>query len=314
MKEELAALPPSRDEALAELHGLVRAAGSLLLTPGGLVCEVRGERAVVPRRVYRLCRALDAPRPLLAVRRSPGKAGGRFVCRWAHAGDLLIRLHLLGPDGRPRALPPRRLAGGRLASAFLRGFFLGAGSVDDPARDHHLELDVDGAAPGVAEAVLAALASLGIAARDFPRRGRRIVYLKDGAAISECLAALGAAGAVLRYEEQRIRHEVRAQVNRLVNAETANLGKSGVAGLAQIADIHRLEAAGRLAGLPAPVRDVAAARLAYPEASLRELGGLLRPPVGKSAVQYRIGVIRKLARRLGADPGARCNGGPAERG
>ena len=301
-------------EALAELHGLVRAAGSMILTPTGPVCEVRGERAVIPRRVYRLCRVLAVPRPLLAVRRSKGRAGGRFVCRWPDAHGLLTRLALVDADLRPKDAPPRRFTGPRLAPAFLRGFFLGAGSVDDPARDHHLELELAGGVPRLEAALIAALAQLGLLPGAVPRRARRVIYLKRADAIVEFLGALGAGSTVLRYEEQRIRHEVRAQVNRLVNAETANLGKAGVAGMAQVAQIRLLQTTGRLEALPAAVQAVAHARLAHPEASLRELGGLLDPPVGKSAVQYRLAVIRRWAGQEGPGPGTRCKGGPAEGG
>ena len=301
-------------EAAAEMHGLVRAAGHMILTPAGPVCEIRGERAVIPRRVFRLCRVLDVPRPLVAVRRSGGRAGGRFVCRWPDAGALLQRLGLVDAALRPQQAPPRRFTGVRLAPALLRGFFLGAGSVDDPARDHHLELEVSGGAPAQEAALLTAMGRLGLQASVFPRRARRVVYLKRADAIVELLAAMGAAATVLRYEEQRIRREVRSRVNRLVNAETANLGKAGAAALVQVAQIRRLEATGRLAALPAPVQAVAHARLAHPEASLRELGGLMEPPVGKSAVQYRLAVIRRVAGAEAPDPPTRCKGGPAEGG
>lgn len=286
----------------------------MILSPAGTLCEVRGERAVVPRRVYRLCQVLGVPRPQLVVRRSKGRAGGRFICRWQHAQALLRRLGLVDAALRPRDAPPRRFSGARLAPAFLRGFFLGAGSVDDPARDHHLELELAGDAPRLEAALVQALAQLGLEPGAFPRRARRVVYLKRADAIVEFLGALGAGTTVLRYEEQRIRREVRAQVNRLVNAETANLGKAGVAGMVQVAQIRRLQTTGRLDALPAAVQAVAHARLAHPEASLRELGGLLDPPVGKSAVQYRLGVIRRWAGENGPDPGTRCKGGPAEGG
>lgn len=286
----------------------------MILTPSGPVCEVRGERAVIPRRVFALCRVLGLPRPLLAVRRSSGRAGGRFICRWPVAGPVLAQLALVDAALRPRPAPPRRWTGARLAPDFLRGFFLGAGSVDDPARDHHLELEVPVEARALELAVIEALGRLGLHPGVVERRARRVIYLKRADAIVEFLAAVGATGTVLRYEEQRIRHEVRAQVNRLVNAETANLGKAAAAAMEQVAHIRRLEATGRLQRLPRSIQVVAQARLDHPEASLRELGGLVDPPVGKSAVQYRLAVIRRLAGVAGPDPPTRCKGGSAEGG
>lgn len=302
VKEELCTLPVRGESARAELHGLVRAAGSLLLRPpaGGAGgprpgLEIRCARAVVARRAHRLIREVAGVRPLLLVRRDPGAAGGRFVCRVGDAAAMLRQLGLTDRAGRPRPRVPAGLRSARLAPALLRGFFLGAGSVDDPVRDHHLELDADGDAPALAEDLLGALAALGLRGRAAPRRARLVVYLKDGEAIGELLGAMGAGRALLSYEEQRIRRQVRGEVNRLVNAETANLHKSAETGVQQALALAALRAAGRLEGLPAGLRDLALARIDHPEASLRELGQLLRPPLTKSGVQHR---LRALTTRL----------------
>ena len=308
VKEELCTLsvPPAglrrHSPATAELHGLMRAAGSLLLTAGesgppAVACEVRCERAVVARRAHRLFREAVGRRPLLAVRRSGGKAGGRFACRLPHAGPALRALGLLDASGRPRSRIPAPLLRPALAPALLRGFFLGAGSVDDPASDHHLELDVDGNAPGVAADLGRALLALGLASRSARRRGHVVVYLKDAESIAALLAAMGAGTALMRYEEQRIRRDVRGRVNRLVNAEAANIGKAAIAGLEQREDMLVLAARGVLEHLPADLQGVARARLGHPEASLRELGEMCDPPLGKSAVQRRVAALRRLARR-----------------
>jgi DNA-binding protein WhiA len=260
----------------------------------------------VARRAYRLFRAAAGVRPVLAVRRGPGPAGGRFVCRLAPAAPALGALGLLDREGRPLPRIPSGLLRPGRAPALLRGFFLGAGSVDDPARDHHLEFVVAEDAPAVADDLRAALAGLGCPARRSGRRGRIVVYLKDGAAIASLLGAMGAAQAMLRYEEQRVRRDVRGRVNRLVNAETANIGKAAIAGLRQREDVQALAASGALERLPADLQAVARARLGHPEASLREIGELCDPPLGKSAVQRRMAALRRMVR-------AGRPGGPAAR-
>lgn len=296
VKDELCGLPAAGEAARAELHGLMRAAG--VLPPGApAVCEVRCARAVVARRAYRLFRAVSGVRPRLLVRRGAGAADGRFLCRVAEASAVLAAAGLTTPTGRARPRLPAPLLAPRLAPALLRGFFLGAGSVDDPARDHHLELDVDGGAPEVADGLMRAMEVCGLRGRCARRRRRLVVYLKDGEAITTLLAAMGATSALLVYEEQRIRRQVRGDVNRLVNAETANLGKSAAAGVRQAQAISRLQSSGRLAALPEPLRAVALARLQHPEASLRELGELLQPPLGKSGVQHRLRALSRLASR-----------------
>lgn len=305
-KEELCALPiGAAAQVVAELHGLVRAAGSLLIGSGsGLVCEVRVDRAPVARRAYRLFRAVTGVRPALGMRATRRPGGGRFVCRSSNAREALIALGLLDRAGRPDPRVPRRLRTERSAPALLRGFFLGAGSVDNPGRDHHLELEVDGEAPQLAADLVAALAAMGISARTMPRRGRLVVYVKDGEAIAGLLGAMGASAALLDYEEQRIRRNMRSRVNRLVNADTANISKAAIAGLAQVQDIEALTAAGILPRLARDLRAVAQARLSHPEASLRELGELCDPPLGKSSVQRRMDYLRKLATGRAAPPHA----------
>jgi DNA-binding protein WhiA len=306
VKEELAArpvaarrVPPSRpaSAAAAELHGLLRAAGQVVPPgPDGLRgCELRADRAVVARRAYRLFAAVLGVRPALTVRRAG--AGGRFACRVPDAGAALRGLGLLDRAGRLRPRPPAALLRPPLAAAFLRGFFLGAGSVDDPARDHHLEFVVPAGSPAVAAGLARALRACGLPARRSRRRGRSVVYLKDGGAIAALLAQMGAGAALMRYEEQRIRRDVRGRVNRQVNAETANIGKAALAGLRQREDVLALRAAGLLPGLPSDLQAVARARLDHPEASLREIGALCDPPLGKSAVQRRMAALRRLARR-----------------
>lgn len=330
VKEELCAQPRSAAQARAELHGLIRAAGSLLVSgaaaaPSGsgpqggsgarqqgspaLACEVRCTRPVVVRRVYRLLRDALGARPVLLVRRSAGRAGGRFVCRLADARSVLGGLGLTDRAGRPRDHVPAALRRRPLAAAMVRGFFLGAGSIDDPTRDHHLEFEVDGGSWGVAEDLVGALAALGVRAHRARRRGRILIYLKDAAAITTLLAAMGAGASLLAYEEQCIRRQVRSAVNRLVNAETANLEKAAATGAEQALALRSL-AGGRLDDLPEGLRAVALARLGHPEASLRELGQLLHPPLGKSGVQHRLAALRAF---LAGGPGERAGRGRSRR-
>ena len=270
-----------------------------LPAPSPLACEIRCARAVVARRAYRLFREVTGTRPVLLVRRSSGTADGRFVCRLAGAAPALHDLGLLPGAGRRAQAIPAALRRPSQAPALLRGFFLGAGSVDDPARDHHLEFEVDAAQREVATGLLAALAALGVRGRSAARRGRIVVYLKDAAAIAVLLGAMGAGSALLVYEEQRIRKQVRGDVNRLVNAETANLSKAAAAGVVQARSARALRDAGLLETLPSGLREVALLRLHHPEASLREIGALLHPPLGKSGVQHRLEVIRRLAHGRG---------------
>ncbi len=172
--------------------------------------------------------------------------------------------------------------------AFLRGACLGAGTLVTPARGYHLEFALPAAA--TADAVSTALAAFEITPGRYRRRGRWVVYVKEAEQIARCLAALGASRAVMEFEGFRVVQEMRAQVNRRTNTETANLNKSIRAAVEQTAGVRRLEAAGRLERLPDALRSAAALRLAYPKATLQELAE--QAGLSKSAMNGRL-------RRLG---------------
>jgi hypothetical protein len=179
------------------------------------------------------------------------------------------------------------------AVSYLRGAFLGGGFVADPHGDFHFELTAE--SDQLAHDLVKLMARFGIEAKLARRRGLYAVYLKGAEPIVTFLALAGAHRALLRTEDVRILKSMRNDVNRLVNAETANLEKSAEAAMSQVADIQRLADTRGLDGLPKALRELAALRLEHPEVSLRELGELADPPLSKSAVYHRIRRIEALA-------------------
>jgi DNA-binding protein WhiA len=194
--------------------------------------------------------------------------------------------------GVPGALVRRRDA----AACYLRGAFLGRGSVSSPTREPHMEIGVpdERTACGLA-ALLTRLdlpASTGVRADQDLHR----VLLKSGETIGRALATMGATSAYLAWEDGRIRREVRGGAVRLANADHANLRRSVAAAMAQVALVESAVAQLGWDALPAGVADVAALRLTNPEASLAELGALLHPPRSKGAVLARLRRLQELAR------------------
>lgn len=178
--------------------------------------------------------------------------------------------------------------------AYLRGAFLGGGSVNRPAAGYHLEL-VTGSYQ-FAQLLLSLLKHMELPVGITDRKNDYIVYLKESDAIVDFLAMLEAERAVDELESARNLKEIRNQVNRLVNCETANLQKTVDAAGRQIADIRRLAAAGCIEELPPPLRAAAKARLANPDATLSELAGLLG--IGKSGINHRLRRLAGLAADL----------------
>ncbi len=301
VRQELASRPLGSDrEVWAELAGLVRCAGRLTLGGGGVGqgLTVATTSGAVARRTYALVQHRFALRPDLAVR----AAGGvhRRATYEVRISDATARvasdLGLVDDHGRPiTALPVA--PGERHTVAFLRGAVLACASFSAPGRDPHLEV-VPGS-PAVADAIAALLShELDTSVRS-AADGRGRVVLKSGETIGEVLVLVGATGAFLRWDEQRMRRQLRGEATRLANADAANLRRSIDAAREQIRAVQRVIIRLGWEALDDELREVALARLANPQASLTEVGQLLDPPVGKSAVHRR---LRRLIDLETADP------------
>ncbi|MGI6036961.1 MAG: DNA-binding protein WhiA [Limnochordia bacterium] len=179
--------------------------------------------------------------------------------------------------------------------SFLRGAFLARGSISNPDRGYHLEFRID-ARQG--EEIYGALQSLGFRPRVSRGKKGTLIYLKEAEQISRLLNMLGAHRALFNWEDVRIMKGMRNQVNRLVNAETANVDKTVQAAMKQLEDINRIAGTIGLDRLPPKLREVAQLRLQHPYASLKELGEQLHPRVSKSAINHRMRKLAQIAASL----------------
>ena len=177
--------------------------------------------------------------------------------------------------------------------AIIRGTFMGAGSINNPEREYHLEMEVTNEQN--MNTVLNLLLEFGIKAKYMEAKNKYYIYLKEGEEISKFLALIGAAKAVMKFEDIRIQKEMRGKVNRLVNCETANLNKTINASIEQIAAIRKLQENGEFKKLDDNLKEIALLRLENPDMSLVELGKKLKEPIGKSGVNYRLKKIMEIA-------------------
>ena len=180
--------------------------------------------------------------------------------------------------------------------AFLRGVFLASGSMSDPGRSYHFEIICSDAAQAGQMQLL--LQSMEVAARLTIRRGQTIVYVKESDRIGRLLGLMDARLALLEYENIRILREMRGNINRQVNCETANIGKTANAAAQQIEDIRYIQSRIGLSELTNGLDEMAAVRLQYPTATLKELGSYLDPPIGKSGVNHRLRKLSEIAEHL----------------
>lgn len=177
--------------------------------------------------------------------------------------------------------------------AFIRGAFLGAGSISNPENSYHLEMVLSN--ENNLKILRNILQEFGIQTKELLGKNRYSIYIKDGEEISKFLALIGANKAVMKFEEIRIQKEMRGKVNRIVNCETANLSKTINAAIEQIAAIKKLQEEGKFNKLDDNLKEIAILRIENPDMPLVELGKLLKEPLGKSGVNYRLKKIMEIA-------------------
>lgn len=185
--------------------------------------------------------------------------------------------------------------------AYLRGAFISAGFINDPAKAYHLELVCQDEAS--AEMIKELLQDFDIEARSVVRRKYYVVYVKGADVVQDVLNVLDAHKALMELVNARIMKDIRNDLNRRNNCDVANMQKSVAAGSRQIDDIILIRDREGLGSLPKSLRELAELRLENPDISLAELGELLDPPVGKSGVNHRLRKISEYAQKVGNDKG-----------
>ena len=297
LKDELARIDVSKNAVrIAELSAILRFSGGLHLISGKVAVEVELDTAQLARRVRKDVAELFGIDSELAVISASGiRKSSRYQVRVIKQGDVLARqTGLLDTRGRPVRGLPANLVSGSIseAQAVWRGAFLAHGSLTDPGRSAALEVT----APGneAAMALVGVARRLGVTAKAREVRGVYRVVIREGEAIATMLTQMGAHTQVLRWEEMRLRREVRATANRLANFDDANLRRSAQAAVAAGARVERaLEILGP--EIPEHLLYAGQLRLQHKQASLDELGHLADPAMTKDAIAGRIRRLLAMA-------------------
>lgn len=180
--------------------------------------------------------------------------------------------------------------------AIIRGTFLGAGSINNPDKTYHLEINLSNKSN--LDYLHKILINMNIKCKILEKDKKYAIYLKEGEEISNLLALMGANKSVLNFEDIRVQREMRGKVNRIVNCQTANLNKTINASVEQIEAIKKLQRTHKFNKLDDNLKEIALLRLEYPDMSLIELGKKLKNPIGKSGVNYRLKKIIQIAEEL----------------
>jgi len=300
VKSELAHIQTDLDSCQRmELAGLLRAIGRVELQGGGRIAlSLTTDSSPTARKVIRLLRTnFGLEYRVMVMRRQKLRKNLVYRVYLPHQERLQPMLRacgLIDDDGSlAEWVDVPELSHDNCRRAYLRGTFLGTGWVSSPERQHHLEMVTT--ATEAADAIGQMLFGYGISVRMAYRKELLLLYVKDAEQIARFLNVVGAHQSLLHYEDVRALKEMKNRVNRQVNAETANLAKTADAAARQVEVLERWQAAGGLARLSEPLRELAALRLANPDASLKELGEMCHPPIGKSGVAHRMRQLMALA-------------------
>jgi DNA-binding protein WhiA len=302
-KNELARVVEQRPCCrLAELAALVKMGGSVQLGRGQqLSLHITTENAAVARKIISLVKSLfGLQTEVLVQRKTRLKKNIIYLVRIPFQqgiNDVFSQLGMLDSAGRLKDMAPQSLLRRDCCRrAYLRGVFLGGGSVNRPEGNYHLEIITDNKT--FADTICSLMNKFSLAAKSNQRKNWNVVYLKESEQIAGFLNVIGAHSALFNFENARIYKDMRNNVNRLVNCETANLNKTVNAAVRQVENIELISSTIGLGNIPETIREAAELRLEYPDATLVELGKLMQAPLGKSGVNHRMRKIEEIAERI----------------
>lgn len=289
---------------LSELNALTQSCASMTLHGGGRVSiAFTTENVSVAKRIFILLKKR------LEINATPhfskaARFGGRRICTikltQADTRKLMLSLHILHESEHGdvfRGIPRRALTRKCCQRAFLRGIFLGEGSVSAPEHStYHLEFICN--SESRAETVSQILTRCEIEHSIAYRRNTYVVYLKQSNQISTLLGTMGAVRAMMHYENILAQRSLHESVTRATNCDNNNMVRQLTAAQKQVSVIREISLNHSLTVLPQPLQSLARLRLENPDASLEQLGEMLSPPLGKSGVNHRMRKIMEFAKSL----------------
>lgn len=309
-KNELARVEPEKKcDQLAEIAGFLRVSGSLRLSGRGkFTIVIATDNPAIARHYKRLIREYFQIDARLEVGGAEAlKKGHTYMLTISpedrsesilrETGILLVREgNNFISDGIYEELIRRKCC----KRAYMRGMFMGTGTVSDPEKSYHLEFVCESRT--LANDLKKMINSfVDLSVKVVQRRNRWVVYMKNSQYISDMLALMGAHAQMLAFENVRVQKSVFNQTTRIMNCDNANTDRTLDASEKQIRAILRLKNAGQLPMMTEKLRELAELRLNNPEASLTQLGEMMDPKLGKSGVNNRMKRILSMAEKVIAE-------------
>ena len=307
VKEELAKQNPgARHCQIAEITAILSMCGGISVSKNDrFLLKIQTENLIVARKYFTLLQKTFNIEVELSIRQHHGSKNGRMYHLYITKQDAILRIlqetGIMKPGGKSymdltddlNLLESDLVRRTCCKRAFIRGAFLVTGSVSNPEKFYHLEFACT--SEDKARQIQQILHSFQIEARMVQRKKYHVVYLKEGDGIVNVLNVMEAHKALMELENIRILKGMRNSLNRQVNCETANIYKTVNAAVKQIEDIRYIQDTIGFGELSEGLANMAEVRLANPDATLKELGMLLSPQVGKSGVNHRLRKLSEIA-------------------
>ena len=303
VKEELSKnCPSARHCQIAEVAGMIGLTGRIVISAQDrFSVKIQSESLYVARKYFTLLKKTFNIVPEVTIRKNSGLKNGRLyivtVNRHEDAVRILQTVKLLNSSNEIEEnlsiIDNVVIMKSCCKRAFIRGAFLAAGSVSDPNKAYHFEIVCNDYEKAIQLQKI--INNFEIESKIVERKNHFVVYIKEGSSISDILNVMEAHVALMEFENVRILKDMRNSVNRKVNCETANLNKTVSAAMKQIESIELIKRTKGLDYLPAQLKEIAVLRVENPEVSLKELGEMLEPKVGKSGVNHRLRKICEIA-------------------
>lgn len=304
-KNELARIISKKSEyAVSELAGIIRLSGSIQIVGYKKVSlKITTELSSVARKIFKILKEnFDIHTEIYVNKNQNLKRNNNYVLMITNemgSMKLLKDLRIIEPvDGffPLNKVPHDILKSENSKKAYIRGAFMGGGSISNPGKNYHLEFVTNN--EEYANSLKDLINEFSFNSKVVLRKNNYVVYLKESEQISDLLSIIGAHNALLSLQNAKIVKSMRNNVNRIVNCETANLSKTVNAAVRQIENIKLIEKTIGLESIPRNLQEIARIRVMYEDLSLKELGEMLKPPIGKSGVNHRLRKIEEIAQNL----------------
>lgn len=302
VKNEIAVnFSPARHCNIAEIAAIINMCGHIIIYCGVVNIKVQTENIVTAQKYFTLIKNTFNICADVSVRKNHLNSNNicTVIIRKKAEAVLISTGIFTNRSGRnyiSSSINPLIVKNVCCKRAYIKGAFLSGGSLSNPEKTYHLEFVNNSYQHSIDLKNI--IKYFDIDVKIIERKGHFIVYLKDGEKIVDLLNIIGAHMSLMNLENVRILKDMRNNVNRIVNCETANLSKTVYASIKQLEDIRYIQNTVGLDNLPKLLKDVADKRLMFPEASLKELGQMLSPTIGKSGVNHRLKKISSIAERI----------------